>query len=202
MSVSNVSYKRKRWFCICLHTYCRTGSFTSRRRRLKRSWKRRFLFLTTKDLNICWSSPMAMWRKARSQSKYSMTILLFFHDMNYHIITYNTLICMIWGQCKWSDMYILFAFEGFLPRDGCRRRLHVPDGPRHVLLSPRHMALPQIQVAFYRGFWRLCENKGCESKAPLNAAQGNSYKVKMCLIRSDRYTCVKLVFLEDLPFCN
>ena len=73
-------------------------------------------------------------------------------------------------------MYILFAFEGFLPRDGCRRRLHVPDGPRHVLLSPRHMALPQIQVAFYRSSGDFVKARVvCVSKAPLNAAQGNSH---------------------------
>ena len=70
-------------------------------------------------------------------------------------------------------MYILFAFEGFLPRDGCRRRLHVPDGPRHVLLSPRHMALPQIQVAFYRGSADFVKVR--VSKETLDAAQGNSH---------------------------
>ena len=142
---------------------CRTGSFTSRRRRLKRSWRKRFLFLTTKDLNICWSSPMAMWRKARSQSEYSLTIWLFipWHELSY---CYSAVVHLYaWYEVNASDLVCTFAFEGFLPRDGCRRRLHVPDGPWHVLLSLRHMALPQIQVAFYRGSQDFVKARGVKN---------------------------------------
>ena len=39
------------------------------------------------------------------------------------------------------------TFKGLLSWDDCRWRIHVPHGPRYVLLSMHHMALPQIQVA-------------------------------------------------------
>ena len=75
-----------------------------------------------------------------------------------------------WDGCRWwlhvphgpryikYLIYVLFSWyniamaiiKGSLSRNGCRWWIHVPHGPRYVLLSLRHMALPQIQVAFYK----------------------------------------------------
>ena len=36
--------------------------------------------------------------------------------------------------------------EGSMPRNGGRQWLHVPVGPRHVIIPLRNVALPQVQV--------------------------------------------------------